>query len=1515
MLHKFLCFFSVIAFCVATTANAQFRESWETDWSDGDTVGEANGWGKVFGEIYIDAKSGFGGSAGLRVSAEHPGGGAFKLLDKTYRDGVLIVRGLCKATKWDHCALGPRKDDRNYAHILMKENTAGLKVMVDGEWRPEPVLDGLPFGELGWYEAQVVYDLDMKEMSARYRDVDDQTGVPLVPWKSLGKFGDIGPAPNTEVPWEVTGVNIYVYNEHPTIIQSGVVDDIVAAPGGVTDYGRPWPTYRHDIARSGVTPERLKMPLGQSWVFEPRHPPKPAWGDPPSGLVEGGLELRRIHFDDASQVAVAGGAVYLGSSSEDKIFCLDLESGAIHWTALTEGPVRLAPTYSEGRLYFGADDGYAYCLNAFNGKQIWKFRGAPENRRLLGNGRMVSLWPVRTGVLVDRGDAFFGAGIHPSEGVFLYRLDARNGRVVWQQGAAGERPHSAVSPQGYLLATKDQVFVPLGRSQPAAYDRRDGSNVYEISLKRWLKHAGGTFALLDPLGDLYTGTRNLAGYRARTGSHFATLNAQRLLATEDTLYLASGDYMIWRNKPSHAELMARDRKTGAARWKIEKFPCHSDLVLADDLLLAGGPGQVIAVNAESGEKVWEAKVDGSAKGLAVSGGRLLVSTDTGKVYCFAPSGARDYGTVREEVDEDPFAESPHASAVKTAAKNILDTTGVTRGYCLVLGIETGQLAVELARRSDLRIIAVSPDLEKVAAARKAVDAAGLYGARISIERWPLDATPYSDYFADLIVSETALITGELPPASANVLRLLRPIGGALVVGQPEADVPAAASLSVDTLSEWLSRVKQVSSDEPVTLDRAEVVDRDGAWAVLSRGRLPGAGQWTHQYGNAANTACSKDELVKGPLTVLWYGEPGPGKMLGRHLRAAAPLSYDGRMFVQGDNVIMAYNGYNGVQLWERKIEGASYGSASSAHRGSNIAVGPHGLLVALAKTDQCLRLDLDTGETLSTYRLPPAPDKKARRWGYLALDGNRLYGGRTEGTLARSMLLTIKESPLSARGTKFALNNDLIFSMDVESGDLLWTYEGKSIPPNAIAIGDGQVFLIDSNVSDEERQAFVDQEQRAIKNKNVPEADRKKAAEKLASADVRKVVALDAESGGTIWSKTGDLNRSRGQSASLSKDQALLYDNGSVVLFGLYLDGHWWREFFKGGLNSRHMTCLDAEYGRRLWSKNVPYFVRPVIIGDTLHAEPYAFDLRSGEPIKRTNPITGKPSAWQFCRPGHHCGPPVASAGAMFFRSYNLGYYDLESDMGTMHFAGQRTGCWINFIPAGGVLMVPDASTGCHCPFPMSTTVVLKPAAKHKGWAMYSVDGPLTPVNKVGVNLGAPGDRKDEEGNLWVGYPRPGDKPRPEMTIAWPSLLLKLNAKMTFLPGGRYLARNSAYTRISGTDVPWLYSCGAHGLSKCEIPLLGKDDSPAKYRVRLAFVEMDNDLPGQRVFDIKLQGKTVEQGFDILDVAGSRNSAVVREYIDVEVQDKLTIELSPSTANPAWQQMPALQAFEVERQE
>ena len=60
------------------------------------------------------------------------------------------------------------------------------------------------------------------------------------------------------------------------------------------------------------------------------------------------------------------------------------------------------------------DDGCVYCLEARDGRLLWRHRVGPEDRRLPGNGRMISLWPVRCGVVVDGGTAYVCAGLHPA---------------------------------------------------------------------------------------------------------------------------------------------------------------------------------------------------------------------------------------------------------------------------------------------------------------------------------------------------------------------------------------------------------------------------------------------------------------------------------------------------------------------------------------------------------------------------------------------------------------------------------------------------------------------------------------------------------------------------------------------------------------------------------------------------------------------------------------------------------------------------------------------------------------------------------------------------------------------------------------------------------------------------------------------------------------------------------------------------------------------------------------------
>ncbi len=274
----------------------------------------------------------------------------------------------------------------------------------------------------------------------------------------------------------------------------------------------------------------------------------------------------------------------------------------------------------------------------------------------------------------------------------------------------------------------------------------------------------------------------------------------------------------------------------------------------------------------------------------------------------------------------------------------------------------------------------------------ALDAAGLYGARVVIEHGELSQVPFSDYFANLIVSEDALVSGQMPGDAAEAFRMLKPLGGTNLhrpTGGGRRQGPAAAA----------------GGDAAVAgrggIDGGEVSEEDGVWLDFRRGPLPGAGSWTHQYAEPGNTTCSDDQLVRCPLGVLWFGNPGPGQMAERHRRAAAPLAINGRLFVLGEgtanrigvgeNTVMAYDAYNGLKLWERKIRGAL--RVSVTHDAGNSAANDDSLFVAVG--DECLRLDAATGETKLTYKMPPAADGEPRSWGYVAVVGDVLYGSRT----------------------------------------------------------------------------------------------------------------------------------------------------------------------------------------------------------------------------------------------------------------------------------------------------------------------------------------------------------------------------------------------------------------------------------------------------------------------------------------------------------------------------------------
>ncbi len=1285
-----------------------------------------------------------------------------------------------------------------------------------------------------------------------------------------------------------------------------------------------WPTYRHDAARSGVTSEALALPMVPCWTFTPRAAPDPAWETPRAEPVEGILELGRARFDDVHHVAVADGRVFFGTSGDGRVCALDASTGRKVWDRYSGGPVRLAPSFAGGRVYVGADDGIVRCLDATMGAEVWERRVGPRDERLLGHGRMISRWPVRTGVLVDGDVAYFGAGIFPSEGVFMEAVRASDGRPLWRNDTCGESPGSIVSPQGYLLASATQLFAPLGRVSPAVFDRETGAYLQAATFGKTI---GGGSALIDN-GQLFTGTEEIIAYRPGTKEKTAWFGGRQLVIRGDLLFVATDTSIaaldrkgyagpslkrfalreqiaafaaelqaaekleaaavkalgidrkalaaMDRSAPGRAALEAaveeggrrledarrdlgrlRERRSeldaafgeageamsAAQRW-IVKQACPDALILAGGTLFAGGDGRILAIDASAGTVLWEARVDGSARGLAVAGGRLFVSTTTGAIHCFGPDGSPVSGTV---ADPPPGALAP-ADAARTAAcagavDLILRESGVTRGYALVAGCGTGRLTLELAKRTDLFLCAVDEDPASVRITRERMAAEGLLGSRVTVDLASPRALPYSDYFANLIVSERVLEGDTGAIDAKELLRVLKPCGGVVLLGRR---IPASGDGS-DLL--------------PANLFPAATRLADGAWSCFRRGPLPGAADWTHAYADPGNTAGGADSALRCPLGLLWFGKPGPLEMISRHRRAAGPLSVGGVLFVQSEDSVSGYDAYNGLHLWRRELPKVVRDRISQDC--SNLASDGKSLFVAVH--DTCLRLNPADGKVLSTFRVPGGADG---RWGYVATEGGLLFGSSTGAGRAC----------------------DRLFAFDVESGARRWTYEGPAIPHSSISVAGGRVFVVeDRTTKPDPRLARLD---------GLPPVQAERAMKDVAT---RFAVCLDARDGRAIWERPVDLTGGIG--GLYWSTLGTMAAQETLVIFGVYTDGHYWKDFFAGQFASRRIVALDAGSGRTLWDRKVGYRVRPLIVGNTLHAEPWAYDLRTGEQRVRVNPVTGMEEPWQFPRPGHHCGPPAAAQNVMLFRSGHIGYWDLERDIGTMHFSGQRPGCWINFIVAGGVALIPEASSGCMCPFPNMCTVAFATRMPDRAWAKASLVGGVLPVKRLALNFGAPGDRKAGDGTLWLAYPRPTG-----------SLVLGVDANVTVYPGGGPVLRGTDFAPVAAEPGGWLYASEYQGLKRFEIPLLAPGDGEGLYTVRLHFAETGGAAPGVRRFDIALQDKTVSRDFDPVAAAGGPGRAIVKEFASVPVRGTLRIDLASPEPNPGVQAAPLLQGVEIVRE-
>lgn len=835
-----------------------------------------------------------------------------------------------------------------------------------------------------------------------------------------------------------------------------------------------WPQYRYDPGRTAATPEKLPAELHLQWTRE-LPPPRPAF----PGEI-------RLRYDAAYEPVVSGDTMFVPSMVTDGVTALDTDSGRQRWRVFAEGPVRFAPAVWQGKVFFVSDDGYLYCVKADDGELLWKFRGAPDDkqdRKIMGNGRLVSLFPARGGPLVAEGVVYFAAGIWSGEGVFVHALDAATGRPVWSN-TEGHRIEKAnmdhgisyfagISPQGYPAIVDNKLVVPCGAQLPAVLDLETGElGTYtmgwggRVGLAKGCWVVAGVRNYLLHGGDLYDIRRpNDERFRkGRGGRDFKNMlylggltrlqidrtnqkglgNFRRPVITPDAMYYNDGGIVacdLTKTKveeraasevPSHRRNDEYPDKLRAALPELWRIPSELTVHLkAAERLYCGGPNRLEAVDVpQPGAEPrvgWRAEIQGTPQSMLAAGGRLFVVTAEGRICAFGGDEL-----ARPAVHAPPKDAPPEPDRWAAAAAEIVKLSGTREGYALALGIGTGRLAEELARRSGCEVIVVDADAGKAARFRQQLHRAGLYGRRITVLVGDVKTYPLPPYFASLLVSEDPAALGDNPGRALAdaAAHCLRPYGGS-----------ACLALADDARTELADALSGGQS-------AGIAVRRAGDYVLATRqGPLPGSADWSHGGANAANTGASQDEFVKPPLARLWFD--GSFRWIRTHGSTAVRIA-GGRVFVHSGQ-LHAIDVYTGRHLWQAK---------PPFTRPSDDAMVAVDDGVYLAGGRSCVVFDPEGGEKVGELTVP---EDVAASWSIIRITGDSLVG---------------------------ACGSSLV-CMDRHTGEMTWKQQGQA-RVGCLAVGPDKVFRADFVV--------------------------KRRGEKIPDVAIQ---ALDLRTGKPLWRATG----------------------------------------------------------------------------------------------------------------------------------------------------------------------------------------------------------------------------------------------------------------------------------------------------------------------------------------------------------------------------------------------------------
>lgn len=507
--------------------------------------------------------------------------------------------------------------------------------------------------------------------------------------------------------------------------------------------------------------------------------------------------------------------------------------------------------------------------------------------------------------------------------------------------------------------------------------------------------------------------------------------------------------------------------------------------------------------------------------------------------------------------------------LKTVAETIKTDSKLNRGVALVAGVGSGELICNLAKHTQLHVIAIDTDPYKVKTCRDNLHNNKSYGNRITVNHvTDYNSLKWPERFANIICSEhtTAPVNG------AFVTKYLNPYHGFAYLNSAwDNDSEDITTSTVGSL---------LKADTPVPADY---------------------GVWNSLYGSVNNSAFNGEGLGGADetteLQVQWIGRPGPLHQADRNGRKTSPLAQNGILYIEGLQRLIVMDAANGCVMWN--IEMPGFMRMNTPRDSTNYNCDDNAVYLAVNET--LYELDKYTGQLNKTYNVSTDsamnPGKSwTYDWSYLAAVNDRVVGSAVKKGTAYTNYKGGSSSgwydSATAAGVVSAVCSENLFALKKADGSELWQYfdsTGLIINPT-VTIEDNKVVFIETR-----------------------EADRKSSnSRRLNSLDKDLyLICLNLDNGSKLWEQNLSIVEGRTM-VNLSASQGkVVISTSNSNYYNIY--AHHLATGVKAW--ERKVSWISTHHGRHM--------SRPAIVDNKIYNRPDIIDLHTGALVRTTSQMTG----------------------------------------------------------------------------------------------------------------------------------------------------------------------------------------------------------------------------------------------------------------------------------------------------